>query len=207
MSTRTTWSELLEFTRRMDMPVPRHETESDRRRLRRHITEYLHLYSYAPRYLRGLTEREQWRKMFEIRLNVMRRRDGQKMRDTSTIDVSKAVTSSYTREWHARHPAVTSIEDKARLSGIPLEVLRQVDRKGRAAWRGSQHRPGATQAQWGIARINSFLLCGKTWYFPDHLLVDQARETTDNPQRLAAFWRGCEARGIRGKRTKSRSFR
>ena len=204
MSTR--WSELVEFTRRMDpsIRIPKQETESDRRRLRRSITEYLHHYTYAPRYLRGLTDREQWRKMFEIRLNVLRERDGVTIDDRSTLDRRSTRSSSYTQEWHRRYPNVTSLQEKAKTSGVPMHVLHQVDQKGRAAWRGSQHRPGATQAQWGIARVNSFLLCGKTWYFPDHLLVDEARMHTQHPRRLAAFWKGCEARGVRGKRTKSR---
>jgi hypothetical protein len=192
------------------LPIAKKETANERRRLRGHITEYLHQYTYAPRYLRGLTEREQWRKMFEIRLNVLRRRDGNDVNDRSTIDVARQHSSvpkrssSYTKEWHARYPTLTSLEEKALLSGVPLDILHKVDQKGRAAWRGSQHRPGATQAQWGIARVNSFLLCGKTWYFPDHLLVDEAIHTSKHPRRLAAFWKGCESRGVRGKRTKSR---
>ena len=215
---RVTWSELVEFARRIHLDVPslssssssrserKHDKSNERRRLRRHITEYLNRYSYAPRYLRGLTEREQWRKKFEIRLQHLRRRDGKNVDDVSTLDpsrVGKVKESRYTQEWHRRFPGVESLQEKSEVSGVPVDVLLQVDRKGRAAWRGSQHRPGATQAQWGIARVNSFLLCGKTWYFPDHLLVDEARKSTRHPSKLRKIWKECDD-SQRGKRTKSR---
>ncbi len=42
------------------------------------------------------------------------------------------------------------------------------------AWR-SGHRPGATQQQWGYARVSSLLTCGKTHYTTDSDLVRNAK--------------------------------
>jgi hypothetical protein len=54
-----------------------------------------------------------------------------------------------------------------------------------AAWR-TGHRPGATQQQWGYARVHSFLLCGKTHYTTDSDLV---KDSKGNP-----WWKkqGCK---------------
>jgi len=52
---------------------------------------------------------------------------------------------------------------KAAKSGISIETLRKVYRRGVAAW-NSGHRPGTTPQQWGMARVNSYITKGKgTW--------------------------------------------
>lgn len=55
----------------------------------------------------------------------------------------------------------TALKNKAKSSGIPLGILRTVYRKGMAAWK-TGHRPGVTQQQWAMARVNSFIMGGKT---------------------------------------------
>jgi len=74
--------------------------------------------------------------------------------------------------------------------------------KGLAAWRGGSHRPGALQHQWGVSRVNSFLTCGKTWYFPDHKL---AKEAMTKSPKARKFWskKKC-VKSKMGIRTKSR---
>jgi len=60
------------------------------------------------------------------------------------------------------HPAkevyesIEAIKKKAEKTGMPYSVLKQVYDRGMAAWRGG-HRPGATQVQWALARVNSFV--------------------------------------------------
>jgi len=44
---------------------------------------------------------------------------------------------------------------KAKKSGMPVSVLRQVYNRGMAAWK-TGHRPGTTPQQWAMARVNSF---------------------------------------------------
>jgi len=48
------------------------------------------------------------------------------------------------------------LKTKSEETGVPLELLRIVMRRGMAAWK-SGHKPGAGQEQWGYARLNSFL--------------------------------------------------
>ena len=69
--------------------------------------------------------------------------------------------SGYTQAWRKRFPDATSLEQKAAVTGVPVRFLRESYNRGMAAWRTGD-RPGATQQQWGYARVHSFLLCGKT---------------------------------------------
>lgn len=78
----------------------------------------------------------------------------------------KTRKSSYTSKWLAKHPGAHSLEAKSKASGVPLRFLKEVYNRGMAAWR-TGHRPGATQQQWGYARVHSFLLKGKTYYTAD----------------------------------------
>lgn len=48
------------------------------------------------------------------------------------------------------------IANKAKKSGIPASILRQVYNRGKAAW-NSGHRPGVAQDQWAMGRVNSFI--------------------------------------------------
>lgn len=56
---------------------------------------------------------------------------------------------------------IAALEKKAKKSGIPYGILKQVYDRGMAAWK-SGHRPGATSHQWAFARVNSFIVGGKT---------------------------------------------
>ena len=86
----------------------------------------------------------------------------------------KTRKSGYTVAWHSRFPDAKSLEAKAAATGVPLRFIRASYNRGLAAWR-TGHRPGATEQQWGYARVHSFLLCGKT------------AQTTDSDLRRAAI--------------------
>ena len=62
--------------------------------------------------------------------------------------------------------ADAALKKKADKSGISLSILRKVFDRGFAAWR-TGHRPGTNPTQWGLARVNSFITKGKTWYTTD----------------------------------------
>jgi hypothetical protein len=81
--------------------------------------------------------------------------------------------SKYTSSWKSIFPEATSLEQKAAATGVPLKQIKECYNRGMAAWR-TGHRPGATEQQWGYARVHSFLLCGKTHYTTDSDLVAAA---------------------------------
>ena len=73
-------------------------------------------------------------------------------------------------------PADKALANKAKKTGIPKGILRQVYNRGMAAWK-TGHRPGATQQQWGMARVNSFATKGSgTWGKADKDLAAKARK-------------------------------
>jgi hypothetical protein len=95
----------------------------------------------------------------------------------------KTKTSNYTRKWKKRFPDATSLEEKSKATGVPLEYIKKSYNRGMAAWR-TGHRPGATEQQWGYARVHSFLLKGKTYHTTDSDLVREAKKSSPS----AAKW-------------------
>lgn len=53
------------------------------------------------------------------------------------------------------------LKKKAKESGISYGILKQVYDRGMDAWKGG-HRPGASPQAWAFARVNSFIVGGKT---------------------------------------------
>jgi hypothetical protein len=49
-----------------------------------------------------------------------------------------------------------ALSNKAKATGISKSVLKSVYAKGLAAWK-TGHRPGVSQHQWGMGRVNSFV--------------------------------------------------
>jgi len=82
-------------------------------------------------------------------------------------------TSTWTKKFYKAYPGAYSLENKAKVTGVPLDIIKQVYDKGLAAWR-TGHRPGATPQQWGYARVHSFLMGGPTSRGPDRLLAVEA---------------------------------
>ena len=71
--------------------------------------------------------------------------------------------------------ADSGIAAKAKKSGMPAGILRQVYNRGMAAWK-TGHKPGASQQQWGYARVNSFVTKSKgTWGGADKDLAKKVR--------------------------------
>ena len=69
-----------------------------------------------------------------------------------------------------------ALKTKAEKSGMPFGVLKQVFNRGMAAWK-TGHRPGASQQQWGYARVNSFATKSPgTWGKADKDLAKKVRD-------------------------------
>lgn len=89
----------------------------------------------------------------------------------------KTRKSSYSATWAKLFPDAKSLPERAKASGVPLKYIKECYNRGLAAWR-TGHRPGATQQQWGYARVSSFLTCGKTHYSTDSDLVEEAKKSS-----------------------------
>lgn len=127
------------------------------------------------KYYRGLTRKQKHLRQKEIaKFGAMDWKDPRAYVGFKTDRGVITRRSSYTQTWLRRFPDARSLEEKARVTGVPLPIIRQVYNRGMAAWR-TGHRPGATQQQWGYARVHSFLLKGKTFWTTDSDLVRVAR--------------------------------
>lgn len=49
-----------------------------------------------------------------------------------------------------------TLKNKSKATGIPTGILRKVFAKGMQAW-NTGHRPGVSQHQWAMGRVNSFI--------------------------------------------------
>jgi len=71
--------------------------------------------------------------------------------------------------------SIVAVKNKAEKSGMPYSILKQVYNRGMAAWKGG-HRPGATQVQWALARVNSFVTKSSgTWGGADSDLAKKVK--------------------------------
>ena len=138
---------------------------------------------YPPKYYAGLSARKKTQRRREIaKFGAYHWRDPRAYRGFATDQGRKTRKSGYTADWQRRFPNAKSLEAKAAATGVPLDAIRDSYNRGLAAWR-TGHRPGATQQQWGYARVHSFLLCGKTHYGPDADLVRKAKARSATARR------------------------
>jgi hypothetical protein len=130
---------------------------------------------YLPdKYFRGLTAKKKVKRVKEIqRFGAKDWKSSAAYTGFATDKGVKTRKSSYSSRWEKRFPNVKSLEDRSKVTGVPLKFIEECYNRGMAAWR-TGHRPGATQQQWGYARVSSFLLCGKTSKTADADLVKKA---------------------------------
>ena len=124
-----------------------------------------------PKYFQGLSaKRKTQRKKERRKYGAMGWKDAKAYVGFKTDLGVTTRPSNYTRAWKKLFPNAKSLEEKSAVTGIPVKYLRECYNRGMAAWR-TGHRPGATQEQWGYARVHSLLLCGKTYFTTDSDIV------------------------------------
>jgi len=135
---------------------------------------------YQPaRYFAGLSKTQKKKKLKEMRhFGSMSWTNPNAYTGFKTDQAVKSKPSSYTQRFKAKFPKALSLKQKAEATGVPLAILKKVYNRGMAAWR-TGHRPGATEQQWGYARVHSFLLKGKTYRTTNSDLARKAK--TESP--------------------------
>lgn len=129
------------------------------------------------KYYRGLTKRKAIeRKRDATRRARMSWKNPRAYTPFKTDTGVKGKSSGYTQRWKKMYPKSSGITSASKITGVPKRLLQKSYDRGMAAWR-TGHRPGATQQQWGYARVYSMLLCGKTHYSTDADLVREAKKT------------------------------
>jgi hypothetical protein len=143
---------------------------------------------WPPKYYKGLTLRQKQIRKKEIeKFGAKDWKDPAAYRGFRSDTFIPTKSSSYTKEWKKQFPDALSLQDKAKVTGVPLKAIKASYDRGMAAWR-TGHRPGATEQQWGYARVHSFLLCGKTYHTTDSDLARNAKATS---ARARKWWSHC----------------
>ena len=134
---------------------------------------------YSPlKYFAGLSKRKAATRKREIkRFGSKSSKDPSAYVGFKTDKGIRTKTSKYTAKFASMFPKAKTLEQKAKATGVPLQYIRKCYNRGMAAWR-TGHRPGATQQQWGYARVHSFLTCGKTYRTTDSDLAAVAKKSS-----------------------------
>jgi hypothetical protein len=96
--------------------------------------------------------------------------------------------SSYTAQWDRLFPDAKTLEERSKVTGVPVKYLDTIFRRGSAAWR-TGHRPGQTPQSWSYPRVSSYLLCGKTHYTAD---ADQVRAAKEASAKARKWFKRCK---------------
>jgi len=119
------------------------------------------------KYYRGLTRKQNaQRKRSATRRTRMSWKNPKAYVPWKTDQGVKTKKSSYTARFHKKYPEAKNLPEIAKATKVPLKTLRTVYNRGMAAWR-TGHRPGASAHAWGMARVHSFVLHGKTYRTAD----------------------------------------
>ncbi len=146
--------------------------------------------TWPHKYYKGLTRKAAAQRRKEIlKFGKLHWRDPRAYVGFKTDRGVVGKTSNYTQRFRRLFPDATSLEAKAKATGVPVRFLRESYNRGMGAWR-TGHRPGATEQQWGYARVHSLLLCGKTSQGPDADLVRDAKAASAGAKKWFAS-QGC----------------
>jgi hypothetical protein len=131
---------------------------------------------FPTKYFKGLSKTKKAQRKKEIqKYGAMNWKSRKAYKGFKTDIGVKTKKSQYTQAWDTMFPGVKSLKDRSKVTGVPEDLLQKSYDRGLAAWR-TGHRPGATQGQWGYARVSSMLMLGKTAYTTDSDLVEEAKK-------------------------------
>jgi len=151
---------------------------------------------YHPtRYYAGLSKTQKAKRYMEIQhFGKINWRSPKAYQGFKTDKGVKTKTSSYVEQLTRKFKQLgvdpnktKSLKAKANVTGVPLKYLKASYNRGLAAWR-TGHRPGATEQQWGYARVASLLVCGKTAKGPDSDIVRNAKKSSAGARK---WWKNC----------------
>lgn len=130
---------------------------------------------WPEKYYRGLTRKQNLqRKRSATRRTKMSWKDPKAYVPFKSDKGVKTRKSSYSERFHKKYPGVKSLPEISKATGVPIKTLQTVYDRGMAAWR-TGHRPGASAQAWGMARVHSFVLHGKTYRTADADLAKTSR--------------------------------
>lgn len=142
------------------------------------------------KYYSGLTRKQALQRKAEItKFGKLHWRDPKAYVGFKTDKLAKTKRkSSYTAQWDRLFPDAKTLEERSKVTGVPVKFLKAVYNRGMAAWR-TGHRPGMSEQAWSYPRVSSYLLCGKTHYGPDS---DQVRLAKKESAKARKWFKRCK---------------
>jgi len=127
---------------------------------------------YPKQYLSGLSKKDkekQKRSLNKARRSYDKERGSKKYVDRPKLKSYKNKESGWTAKFHKLYPNAKTLNDIAKVTGIPKGALQAVIKKGKGAYYSSGSRPNQTAESWGKARMYSYILGGKTRKIDNHI--------------------------------------
>ena len=107
-------------------------------------------------------EKKQERALNRSRKAYRTKRGKQRYYSRPKLSSFKERKSSWTQKFKKQYPNAKSIKEISKVTGIPENALKAVKRKGMGAYYSSGSRPNQTAHSWGLARMYSYIMGGKT---------------------------------------------
>lgn len=152
---------------------------------------------WPPKYYKGLSKKKATERKKEImKFGKLHWRDPKAYVGFKTDKYAKTYKkSSYTEQWNKLFPEAKSLEERSKVTGVPVKFLKTVYNRGMAAWR-TGHRPGMSEQAWSYPRVSSYLLCGKTHYTTDS---DQVRQAKKESRKAKKWFTRCQTKNESGR--------
>lgn len=134
------------------------------------------------KYLSGFKGEDREKRAEEIKKRSEEYKKGNYIKISSDNIKSRKKKSSYTIQFHKKYGSENAGDLKkiSKVTGVPESILQEVLKRGKGAFFSSGSRPGQTPESWGMARVYSFVMNGKTRYTADKDLSDKLKIIKNN---------------------------
>lgn len=128
--------------------------------------------SIKKRYYSNLSKKDKKKQLISLkksRKNYKTKKGKKKYYIRPKLKSFKEKESSWTKKFHKLYPKLLKIKDIAEAVKIDKKALVAVKKKGMGAYYSSGSRPNQTAESWGLARMYSYILGGKTRIYDKHI--------------------------------------
>lgn len=114
-------------------------------------------------------EKKQLKSLKKSRKNYRTKKGTKKYYSRPKLKSFKERESSWTKKFHKLYPNIKTLKDISKAVKIDKKALMAVKKKGMGAYYSSGSRPNQTAESWGLARMYSYILGGKTRIYDKHI--------------------------------------
>jgi hypothetical protein len=130
--------------------------------------------NFPKRYTSGLSRKDrakQLRSLRKAKRSYKTKRGKTRYVQRPKLKSFKSKKSNWTQTFHKLYPSAKTMKQISEQTGIPIQAIRSVKKKGMGAYYSSGSRPNQTAESWGKARMYSYILGGPTRKIDHHITV------------------------------------